>query len=272
MASDDVAPDVVAGPVTEHTQANQHNLESPEPESPAQHSPEQADPASVAASDDYHPEADGDQQPETVPFRRTEVDPSVSEILRAEAARENALRQPAQPTDHADGDVSDDDEIADQNEEPRAVPRPKRVQVSKRELPRRGTDRQSRAAPDGLIESDSQMDQRRDLLPNIDDVTKKLGKQGEADDPTVAALGKRSKRKSRKEKKAAMTEGTGGNAFTRGFAVAMLIAVIGWMVYGQAGQIQRYVPELGPYLQSYVNGVNAARIWIDTQAGELIPR
>jgi hypothetical protein len=55
--------------------------------------------------------------------------------------------------------------------------------------------------------------------------------------------------------------------FVRGFALMLIIAVILYLIYGNAQQISEAVPQADPVLNSYVSLVDQARIWLETQAG-----
>jgi hypothetical protein len=55
--------------------------------------------------------------------------------------------------------------------------------------------------------------------------------------------------------------------FVRGFALMLIIAVVLYLIYGNAQQISEAVPQADPVLNSYVSLVDQARIWLETQAG-----
>lgn len=90
---------------------------------------------------------------------------------------------------------------------------------------------------------------RRDLLPDIEEINSSL--KGSDAQPA-----------------ADLTE-TGDDAaasqggFRRGFTLSLTIAVLGAAIYVSAPQIGAYVPAAQAPLQSYVGGVDAARLWLD---------
>lgn len=92
-------------------------------------------------------------------------------------------------------------------------------------------------------------------------VARNLGKQGETApkaEPRKAA-----------PKPADDTPPRASAAFARGFAVALLIAIVASLIYVQADDLGSNIPSAVPYLKGYVDGVDAARIWIDAQVNAL---
>lgn len=55
--------------------------------------------------------------------------------------------------------------------------------------------------------------------------------------------------------------------FVRGFALVLIIAVILYLIYGNAQQISEVVPQADPVLKPYVSLIDQARIWLEAQAG-----
>ncbi len=89
---------------------------------------------------------------------------------------------------------------------------------------------------------------RRDLLPDIEEINSSL-KGGEAASATMDDA----------------TEGPASNArgFRSGFAVAMLIAVLGLAAYVAAPRIVAMVPASESAVSAYVSGIDGARLWLD---------
>ena len=73
-----------------------------------------------------------------------------------------------------------------------------------------------------------------------------------------SATGKRARRRS------------GG--FTRGLAIAMLIATVLLLVYINAPDISASLPQADPALNAYVAFVDNARLWLDQQMAALTPK
>lgn len=56
---------------------------------------------------------------------------------------------------------------------------------------------------------------------------------------------------------------TGAGGFTRGFALAVILAVLLGVAYFNARSIRASVPQAAPYLDLYVAKVDEGRVWID---------
>ena len=224
----------------------------------------QSTPVEAAQAETAQPsEPEASPTPSTPP--RPELAPDVADILRSEAERETALRKQVRVAPPKASGTPAEAEDADTTAKGSAPQTPQRVRVSRRDMPRRGADRMSRPAPEDVASAPSSMDQRKDLLPNIDDVTRKLGKQG---DPELQKPAEDSSEKAVVEQ----PDTRSGGAFTRGFAFALLIAVVAWLVYSESDEIAGQFPQAEPYLQGYVDGINDARVWIDAQVGAVVPR
>ena len=89
---------------------------------------------------------------------------------------------------------------------------------------------------------------RRDLLPDIEEINSSL----KAESVQVGIEGA--------DDRGAM-DNAGG--FRRGFAVAMMIAVIGLAIYVSAPRIVAMLPALDGPVQAYVGTVDSARLWLD---------
>lgn len=90
---------------------------------------------------------------------------------------------------------------------------------------------------------------RRDLLPDIEEINSSL--KGGAEPPALS--------------EAAQEEIGQSNArgFRSGFAVAMLVAVLGLAVYVAAPRIVAMVPAAEGAVNAYVAAIDGARLWLD---------
>jgi hypothetical protein len=90
---------------------------------------------------------------------------------------------------------------------------------------------------------------RRDLLPDIEEINSSL--KGGAEPPALS--------------EAAQEEIGQSNArgFRSGFAVAMLVAVLGFAVYVAAPRIVAMVPAAEGAVNAYVAAIDGARLWLD---------
>jgi len=182
--------------------------------------------------------AEAEPEPEedfTAPARR-QLDESVTDVLREEAEREARLRQADQSAgleSQPDLGLGEGDDSARRAEEAR-------TRMSRM----RGED------PSPPVPDDSEVESRRGLLPDIEDINSTLKSGSTAlarpnldADPEVAP--------SRK------------SGFSRGFAIAFLIIAILALIYVQAPAIARMVPALDSTLTAYVGFVDQIRVSLD---------
>lgn len=221
------APEVIVPPVPQ-PDARPEPEPEPEPEPQAQPDPK--------------PEAR--TSPDTKPApRQRALDPDVADILRGEAAFEQAARhaspQPieTQPDLDLSKDPDDDrrsrearDRLARLRGEPEVAPTRAAAAVS-------ATMAQQADAP------------RRDLLPDIEEINSTL----RHDRATPAQLHEAEDQPDRR------------NGFQRGFVIAVVIALLALAVYVFAGQISAALPQAEPALTSYVDWVNTLRLWLDSE-------
>ena len=205
--------------------------------------------------------------PAANPKRRTAEDmprPPLSDegrrILVEEAERERSLRAGARPPTHPDPDTAAavDSLLAGNLAPARAatttptspagsapVPPPPPATVSA-PLPASG------AAPETGVEAVESpapsRPSRRDRLPDIADVSPTLGRAGDggAGDATGDMDGQRR-----------------GSGFRLGFALALILAAIGLVLYMQADRIGAAVPALDAPLHAFRDWVNEGRIALD---------
>jgi predicted Zn finger-like uncharacterized protein len=222
----------------EHDQA----ADDPDPADDEPSSPDATD-----TTDDTDPPPDEDPQtPDTdAPAERRPLSPSVAEILREEAAREEARRtvdaEPAletQPDLDLDRPMDRDEQLAE-------------------EARRRMARLKGEAAPAIGAATAVAAGARGEMLPDIDEINSSLRSETErSEDTETAASTSEKKRKS---------------GFRRGFMTVILLAIIALLIYMFAPQISAAVPALEPALTSYVDTVNQGRLWLDLQLQGLLP-
>jgi predicted Zn finger-like uncharacterized protein len=167
--------------------------------------------------------------------QRKEMDPAVADILRQEAEHEADIRE-NEPT----GIESQPDLGLDDAEDEST----RRAREARERMARmRGED------PEADV-SDAALGSRRDLLPDIEEINSSLrstsDRQVSTDEAGVAPARKK-------------------RGFRRGFLTAALIAIILAALYIFAPAIAKAVPQVDPYLSSYVALVDQGRSWLDGQ-------
>ena len=103
---------------------------------------------------------------------------------------------------------------------------------------------------------------RRGLLPDIEEINSTLRGSGET--------ARRTEVGPVRSQTAPAPRRKGG--FTRGFLLVVIVALALWVIYSNAPQIARSVPQADPMLSAYVALVDQARVWLDAQASGLLPR
>ncbi len=261
-AVDDFAPEVEDtvddgsdDPAEDMPAAEPEDEATPEPEDPEEYedaAEEGADEpeASVEEPEDLaeDDEADEEETPE-VPARRA-LDPAIADLLREEAAREEEARAAegggleTQPDLGLDGQSDEDDQRSQQ-----AKSRMARM----RGLPEDSDAEAEDPEPDpGLIS-------RRNLLPDIDEINSSL------DSESVRA-----------EAEQAGGDGASGgvavgkSGFGTGFRRVVLLVLILVLLYVLAPVISENVPALAGVMKSYVDTVNAGRIWLNDWIGTMV--
>jgi predicted Zn finger-like uncharacterized protein len=208
---------------------------------------------------------DEDDSP-SPPLERARVDPSVLDILRSEAEHENNARQ-AETGSGADAYDDEDDapeaapgaERLDREEDLAARARAARERLrGGRERRLNLSDTGSGEAEPGTADGATPAPRRAPRqprpeaeLPDLDELNSTLRS---ADDKGRKREQKQSRKKSRPRRR-------GAGRF--GFYLAVLLALLAAAAYALQGQIGAAVPEAQPYLEAYVDGVNAARRVLD---------
>lgn len=184
---------------------------------------------------------DRDDMTETVKGRG--IDPDVSDILREEAAREAELRAREADSLESQPDLGLD---AYPGDEPgrRA---------------REAQDRMARMRGQEPVAQEADNASRRGLLPDIEEINSTLrNSDGAAVTPAPVHAGPARRRRS------------GG--FMRGFLVVLIFGAALFLLYTNAPQVARSLPQADPMLSAYVALVDQARLWLDAQASALIPQ
>ncbi|WP_432639840.1 zinc-ribbon domain-containing protein [Albidovulum sp.] len=98
---------------------------------------------------------------------------------------------------------------------------------------------------------------RRELLPDIEEIKSTLTATSErGDEPAAVDAPETLARRQQ-------------SGFRRGFLTTLILAFGAVLIYVLAPAISNAVPALEPSLTAYVEGVNAARIWLDVQMQSL---
>ncbi|MGB3243005.1 MAG: zinc-ribbon domain-containing protein [Sulfitobacter sp.] len=219
---------------------------APKPEAARDHGSADDD---VADDDDYLDDDDEDADDAevltSIPAAaiRSDVDPAVKDILRQEAEAETNARRKRQsdPLESQPDLGLPNTEDGESNE--------------RRTLEARQRMARMRGEPEPMSEADvnaAAISSRRDLLPDIEEINSTLrtendratGADGQAqiDGPTV---------KKRKR------------SFRRGFLMMVVLVAILALVYAYAPRIAQAVPQLDPYLSSFVSWVDQMRLVLD---------
>ena len=178
---------------------------------------------------------------------RRQIDPDVADILREEAEREARLRR----TEAVPEPVEQQEEMPLDNAQDTA--RNRRIAELEGAEDAFDTDEIAAAVATAATAS------RREQFPDIEEINSTLRATGdrheeEADATDVDTLGSTNRRRGK---------------VRRGFLLVILMSTIGVGVYAFADEITEAVPQAGPALERYVEGVNSARFWLDDMARSL---
>lgn len=165
--------------------------------------------------------------------QRKEMDPAVADILRQEAELEANIRDQESEGIESQPDLGLDDTEGETT---------RRAREARERMARmRGEDPEIDA-------TDAALGSRRDLLPDIEEINSTLrstsDRQISNDEAGVAPVRKK-------------------RGFRRGFMTIVLIAIILAALYIFAPAIAKAVPQVDPYLSSYVVFVDQGRSWLD---------
>ncbi len=205
---------------------------TPEPEPAAEEPPTEADEEEEASA------------PPDLPPRKT-IDDSIAQILRAEAAREEANRAAEAETGLQRQDDLGLDEMPTMTETKKAESA-ERISRLKGEEP---------AASVAAAVAETVAGSRRELLPDIDDINATLRSESERDAPPPLP----------EEEEAEERRG-----FRFGFFGVLIVFAVLIAIYVFADQIIAAVPALEGVLNAYVAAVDSLRIWFDVQMQKLL--
>lgn len=233
-------PDHVAEKATEDPASN--DARAPEPEAPDRQDIEEPDQAA-------QPEPARPPKDDTLAPKRRTLDPSVADVLKAEAERESVARRKENETIESQPDLGLDDGDFDTERSIRAA-RASIPQMWSNAATEEKSEEED-LLPDAIITA--AVKSRRDLLPNIDEINSTL-RSNEDRAPTgdpgqtgqVETIEKRSSR--------------------RGFTLTVALFAILALAYVFAPQIAEGIPQAESGITAYVAIVDDWRVWLDAQS------
>ncbi|MFL4468635.1 zinc-ribbon domain-containing protein [Tateyamaria armeniaca] len=198
------------------------------------------EPADLGEPDDAPGE--DEERVATTPQRK-ELDTSVADILRQEAELEAKAR--------AGDALESQPELGLQDGESDAERRNREAQERMAKI--RGEETPERAVSEAAATA-AALGSRRDLLPDIEEINSTLRSSG---DRQAGVSGPSS------DAHAAPVAPPAKSGFRRGFSLMILLTVVLGAIYVMAPQIAQSIPQVDPYLSSYVAQVDTARAWLD---------
>lgn len=195
--------------------------------------------------------AEGEETPTVAPRRRP-VDASISEILKEEAAREVAARRSemgAALEEQGDLGLPPEPAPVSRLSETERLIREMKMEAESIETPESIT----RAAVAATVSSAGS---RKELLPDIEEINSSLRSNAERGDPTIPEPEEIEEEKRR--------------GFRFGFFTVLIVIAVFAALYIFAPEISEAVPAVAGIMESYVAGVDAARIWLDIQMQTLL--
>ncbi len=216
---------------------------SAEPEQDPEPDPEPE--TETEAEDEAERWQEPEPEPET-PQASTEprtIDPEIADILREEAAFEQAARQSEASALETQTEMGLDSTEGED----------KRSREARDRLSRLRGEPQSSVAPatEAPVTDDTP---RRELLPDIEEINSTLRSDSDRAPASHATTSTPAK----------------PSGFLRGFSYSVIIALLGLAAYVYAPQIIETVPAAEPALTAYVSWVDQARLWLDTQMQSLL--
>jgi len=227
---------------------------------PAQDSEQEALPPSeppVSEPPVSEPPATAPDPAQTTTPKRS-IDPEMAELFREE--REYEERQRSAGTLETQPDLGLESPRND-NRTPRPRPDNERIAQPYDDDDEAAPAPPTEAATDAeRAPSTTETASRRDLLPNVDEINQTLRASSK---PRVEL---RSSDSGRHETAPRET----GSPFARGFMLMVLLAVLAVAAYVFAPRLSVNVPMAAPYLETYVESVDAGRGWLDGQVTSLL--
>lgn len=188
-----------------------------------------------------------ERQPQPAPPRKREIDPEVADILRQEAAFEAAARRNEPDPIETQPDLG----LSQNPEPPKSAPTADETRDRESRRSVEDVTPAADVAPEAAASRDAEPP-RRDLLPDIEEINSTLRHDGAG---RVAEPDFEAPRKS--------------SGFARGFILMVIIALLALAAYVFAPQISAAVPEVEPYMTSYMDWVDGLRLWLDAQIRSL---
>ncbi len=190
--------------------------------------------------DRYEGEDEDTPEDHTAPatdHKRREIDPVVADVLREEAERESRARE----QDNR-GTVETQQELGLQDTDNDAQRRSEEARARMARL---------RGEPEAQ-KTDAEMDEidpssRSNLLPDIDEINSSLDSDGKKEEPRSVSASAEASVAPRK------------SGFRSGFRFAVILAILGLLLYVFAPQLSGAVPQLADPLTGYVEMVNSWR-------------
>ncbi len=232
----------------------QHHPDNPQAAPPEELEDAQADWDQVSEETESDQEGDSEEpetqsdQTDTEPQRR-ELDPSVTDVLREEASREETARAAdrrsgieTQP-DLGLGQPADKQDIRSQ-------------QARARMAMLRGNAEDTAERSDHDIDPSS----RKNLLPDIEDISSSLDAgNGQIEAKEVSKSKKRDKEDAEPK----------GKGFGKSFRLVIILVVLAVALYIFAPKLAEMVPALADPLASYVDAVNNGRAALNNLLGDI---
>jgi predicted Zn finger-like uncharacterized protein len=248
--------------------------DTPQDATPAGH-PEPEYPILAADLEPYDDDGADEPVPPPMPPARTAmrtVSPEIAEILRQEAAREEAARRAeaeagveTQPDLGLDALIEDEARRADDARRRLARMRGEPVPEAAT-----ATSAKTGAAPEAIASDPAPAADvatavaatvaatRRELLPDIEEINSTLRSATERGAVAVEET-----------RRAAQTHRRG---FRLGYGTILLIAAVLGLVYAFAPRITAIVPQSEPFLAPYVAAIDDGRLWLDLKIQGLLTR
>ncbi len=178
---------------------------------------------------------------------RKQLDPSIADILREEAAREEAARRSEASTGlEQQGDLG----LTDPAPTPPPPPSRKVESGVGKGAAQPIVDQRRTGSPTSSVKSS-----RREMFPDIEKINSTLRSSAERDalPPLPHEAAQRDRRSGR-----------------RGFFMMLALIVLAAMLYVFATDIAAALPALSDPLASYVETVDSARLWLDAQVQSML--
>ncbi|MCA0919110.1 zinc-ribbon domain-containing protein [Pseudooceanicola nanhaiensis] len=191
--------------------------------------------------------------PPAVPARSRRLDPGVQNVLREEAEHEARRRAAEQQTGlESQPDLG----LTQPSDDPkdRAETARRRMAQVKGESPKRAPAPAAAATEDVAA---AEATSRRDLLPDIEEINSTLRSKGERRAASAPVTDVDTLKEQRR-------------GFRIGFGLTLMVTALAIIVYVNAEKLALRYPPAAPTLQSYQQGVNEGRLWLDAKVATLL--